>query len=99
MPRFKPDWHPADVKAALEKAGITQTALARANGYQISAPGKAMRKSWPAVERIIAAAIGLHPKEIWPSRYTARGRPLREGRWPDSTTGRHRGHVESSHAA
>ena len=30
-------------------------------------------KPWPAMEKIIADIIGVHPMEIWPSRYKADG--------------------------
>ena len=70
------DWHPADVTAELKKRGHSLAGLAIAHGYDPSAVGKALKKSWPAMEQIIAAAIGVAPETIWPSRYSAGDRPV-----------------------
>jgi Ner family transcriptional regulator len=70
------DWHPADVLAALKKRGHSLAGLSVANGYHPTAVGKALKQPWPAVERILASALGMAPQEIWPSRYDERGRPL-----------------------
>jgi Ner family transcriptional regulator len=70
------DWHPADVLAALKKRGHSLAGLSVANGYHPTAAGKALKQSWPALERILATALGVAPKEIWPSRYDDAGRPL-----------------------
>jgi Ner family transcriptional regulator len=71
-----PDWHPADVLAALKKRGQSLAGLSVANGYHPTAAGKALKQSWPAMEAIVAAALSLRPQEIWPSRYDEGGRPL-----------------------
>lgn len=64
------DWHPADIVAALRKAGWSLRKLSIANGYAapttLTAP---LNRPWPKGERIIAAAIGVDPSKIWPSRY------------------------------
>lgn len=68
------DWHPADVKAALHKAGWTLTALAAEYGLSSSNTlSKALTYSYPVAEKRIADALGLHPKDIWPSRYYENG--------------------------
>jgi Ner family transcriptional regulator len=68
------DWHPADVKAALHKAGWTMTALAAKHGLKSSNTlSKALTSSYPIAEKRIADALGLHPKTIWPSRYYDNG--------------------------
>jgi Ner family transcriptional regulator len=64
-----PDWHPADVLAALKKRGKSLAGLSVANGYHPTAAGKALKRRWPALEAIIAEALGLRPAQIWPSRY------------------------------
>lgn len=69
------DWHPADVLAALKKRGLSLARLSVENGYHPTAAGKALKQSWPAIERILAAALALTPQEIWPSRYDKDGRP------------------------
>ncbi len=64
------DWHPAQIIAALHMRGVTLSALAIENGYACrSTLSQALRRRWPKGERIIAQALGLHPAEIWPSRY------------------------------
>ncbi|HID49175.1 MAG TPA: transcriptional regulator [Chromatiales bacterium] len=64
------DWHPADIKAALEKAGWSLSRLSIHHGYASRTTLKyALRKPWPKGERLIAEAIGMDPATIWPSRY------------------------------
>jgi Ner family transcriptional regulator len=70
------DWHPADILAALKKRGQSLAGLSVANGYHPTAAGKALKQPWPAMERVLAAALGVPPQTIWPSRYDDRGRPL-----------------------
>jgi Ner family transcriptional regulator len=74
------DWHPADILAALKKRGLTLAGLSVANGYHATAAGKALKGSWPALEKLIADALGLEPQAIWPSRYAANGISLVRGR-------------------
>lgn len=74
------DWHPADIKAALHKRGITLRGIAQAYGLKDSTSLSAtFTRSLPANERRIADAIGVHPKEIWPSRYYENGDPRPRG--------------------
>jgi Ner family transcriptional regulator len=70
------DWHPADVLAALKKRGQSLAGLSVAHGYHPTAAGKALKRPWPALEAIIAEALGLAPPQIWPSRYNASGQPI-----------------------
>lgn len=78
------DWHPADIKAALTKAGWSFNQLGYAKGYTSkSTLTSVLRQPWPKAEAIVAEAIGVHPMEIWPSRYNADGTPNRiKGRQP-----------------
>src|SRR3954451_8591717 len=69
------DWHPADVLAALKKRGHSLAGLSVTNGYHPTAAGKALKQPWPAIEQLLAAAIGVPPQEIWPSRYDRQGNP------------------------
>lgn len=64
-----PDWHPADVKAALEKKGVSLRQLAKEHGY--SHFQRVLSTHWWAAEQIVAAALGKPANEIWPSRYLA----------------------------
>lgn len=61
------DWHPADVKAALEKRGISLRQLAKAHGY--SHFQRVLTSQWWAAEQIVAKALEMDAKQIWPSRY------------------------------
>lgn len=61
------DWHPADVKAALEKKGVSLRQLAKEHGY--SHFQRVLTTHWWAVEQIVANALGKTAQEIWPSRY------------------------------
>lgn len=68
------DWHPADIKAALHKKGITLASIADAYGLtSSSALSSTFTRSYPLNEKRIADAIGVHPKVIWPTRYNADG--------------------------
>jgi Ner family transcriptional regulator len=61
------DWHPADVKAALEKRGVSLRQLAKSHGY--SHFQRVLTTHWWAAEQIVAAALETKPEAIWPSRY------------------------------
>jgi len=63
------DWHSADIKAALEKAGWTLRQLSIAHGYHPCTLAAVLRRRWPKGERLIADAIGIPPSDVWPSRY------------------------------
>jgi lambda repressor-like predicted transcriptional regulator len=68
------DWHPADIKAALNKAGMTLAGIAQA--YELkssSALSHTFTRSYPLNEKRIADALGIHPMVIWPSRYNIDG--------------------------
>ncbi len=68
------DWHPADIVAALRKSGWTLSLLAFEHGLKDSSGlSAAMVRSFPLGEKRIADALGLHPMEIWPTRYNADG--------------------------
>lgn len=68
------DWHPAKIKMELHMRGITLSGLAEAHGLTSSSTlSAALIRSYPANEKRIADALGVHPKVIWPSRYFADG--------------------------
>ncbi|MEG3129707.1 helix-turn-helix transcriptional regulator [Pantoea cypripedii] len=69
MHAWKQDWHPADIIAKLRKKGTTMAALSRKSGLSSSTLANAISRSWPKGEWLIANALGVHPAEIWPSRY------------------------------
>jgi len=64
------DWHRADIKAALQKRGLTLNKLALAAGLQPSTLNNVFRVKYPKAERIVAEALGVAPEVIWPSRYS-----------------------------
>jgi Ner family transcriptional regulator len=74
------DWHPADVKAALEKAGWSVTRLAKSHGLTHGVVSRALRYPYRRGEMIVADALGLDPREIWPSRYLPDGEHVMEKR-------------------
>ena len=86
------DWHPEQIKAAVRMRGPSLDALSRNHGYERSACRYALRRPWPAVEKIIADALGLSPQAIWPSRYDAKGLPLTRRK---STARRRRRHRQN----
>ena len=67
------DWHPADVKASLEKKGYSLARLGKLHVYTRGGAQIALRRPWPRMEKILGAAIGVPPQTIWPSRYHADG--------------------------
>ena len=74
------DWHPADIKAALDKAGWTLRALAQHHGLASSSPlSHTFLRSYPRNELRIANAIGVPVQVIWPSRYWPDGTPRKRG--------------------
>ncbi|MBP1524442.1 helix-turn-helix domain-containing protein [Salmonella enterica subsp. enterica serovar Worthington] len=57
-----------DIVADLRKRGKSLAALGRENGLSIST----VKMPWINLtlgERIIADALGVEPRDIWPSRY------------------------------
>ena len=71
------DWHPADIVAAIRKQELTLKELSIANGLTPRACSSAMHRPYEKPERVIANQLGVHPKEIWPSRYHENGKRRR----------------------
>ena len=63
------DWHSADIIAALKKKGTSLAKVSRQAGLTSSTLANALVRRWPKGERLIAEALGMEPKDIWPSRY------------------------------
>ena len=74
------DWHPADMLAALKKRGRTLAGLSVANGYHPTAAGKALKIAVARDGAACAAALGLTPQAIWPSRYDSDNMPQRRAK-------------------
>ncbi len=68
-----PDWHAADVIAALRKQGTSLRQLALKRGYAPRSLNKALRHPWKQAEEIIATALGVEARTLWPSRFLADG--------------------------
>lgn len=66
---MKPDWHPADIIAAIRKKGSTLSAISRSAGLNSATLSNALSRRWPKGERLIAEFLEINPAEIWPSRY------------------------------
>ncbi|KMJ46655.1 hypothetical protein AB204_02180 [Xenorhabdus khoisanae] len=66
---MKSDWHPADIVAAVRKTGISLSELSRRSGLSSATLQNAIHRRYPKGQRLIAEHIGVHPSEIWPSRY------------------------------
>jgi Ner family transcriptional regulator len=62
-------WHKADIIAGLHKKGTSLAALSRAARLSSSTLANALTRPWPKGEFLIAEALGVHPREIWPERY------------------------------
>lgn len=84
------DWHQADIIASLRKRKTTLAAVSRAAGLASSTLTNALTRPWPKGEKLIAEAMGIPPKKIWPSRYfDAAGCPVKrkirqvKGEMPD----------------
>jgi Ner family transcriptional regulator len=95
------DWHPADIKAALDKKGWTLRSLAAHHGVKGSSSfSHTFWRSFPKNEKRIADAIGVRPQDIWPSRYNTDGtkkpRGLRGRRLLKSTANfcQHNGNIQ-----
>lgn len=65
----QPDWHPADIIAALRKNKTSLAAQSRMAGLSSSTLANALTRPWPRGEKIIADALETLPEIIWPSRY------------------------------
>lgn len=80
------DWHKADIKAALEKAGYTLRGLAVLHGMSYSYFTIPLARPSVRAQTILANTIGVPPQQIWPSRYEADGNPKR-GLYTNSAKG------------
>lgn len=92
------DWHKADIKAALEKRGWSLRSLANHLKLNHTTLAQALHSRYPAAERRIADAIGLHPMVLWPSRYNKDGTPNGRRGNPNWIAGRTTRRNRSTHA-
>ena len=74
------DWHWMDIRAALAKKGYTLTRVSKEKDYKYGyVCCRVKNQRWPDLEKTIADIIGVHPMEIWPSRYKTDGSPVGTG--------------------
>lgn len=71
------DWHNADIKAELEKRGLTLAGLARMYRIAPTTLRTTLVRRYSRGEKIIAKHIGIPPEQIWPSRYP--GKTVKHG--------------------
>lgn len=65
-----------DIKAEIEKRGMTLSSLATVHGYHpTSLAAVKLRRASPA-QALIAAFIGQRPEDLWPDRYDTQGNPI-----------------------
>ncbi|MEP3040732.1 MAG: helix-turn-helix domain-containing protein [Hyphomicrobiales bacterium] len=62
-------WDAIRIKAELQRRDLSLAELSRRNGYHANSAARALRISWPEMERIIADALNEKPEELWPDRY------------------------------
>lgn len=67
------DWHKADIVAALHKANTSCRKLSLEHGLSENTVRHALHRPYLKTEKIIANALGLEPKTIWPSRFNDDG--------------------------
>ncbi|MBS9433016.1 helix-turn-helix domain-containing protein [Photorhabdus hainanensis] len=58
---FSPDWHTADIIAAIRKKNKTLASLSREHGLSSSTLANALTRPWPKGEWLIAQEIGVTP--------------------------------------
>lgn len=93
------DWHKADIKAALEKAGCNLRQIAVEEGLEPRSSARVLYAKWGTMERAIAAKLGVAPEIIWPSRYTRQAaRPERRA-VPRRSGKERRTHPDRRHTA
>lgn len=82
-----PDWHKADIKAALEKAGWSLRQLSLSHGKSAGYYREVLHRPNPAAEAALAEILKATPQEIWPSRYEPSGE-ARRGLYKGTDNGR-----------
>lgn len=92
-------WHKSDIKAALEKRGLTLSDLDKAHGLPEGTCSAALRKPHAMGERVIAAALGRSPRRLWPERYQSDGTRKRPQPAANYRPAGHPDHRQKSEAA
>ena len=66
------DWRPERVIYELHLRGLSIRQLSIRNGLAPRSLYDALRKPWVRGEQIIARALRMRPREIWPQRFANR---------------------------
>lgn len=66
---IQPDWHSADIIAALKKQETSLSAVSCTSGLASSTLINALTRHCPKAERLIAEELAVTPEKIWPSRF------------------------------
>lgn len=75
------------VKYQIHMRGTSMAQIAADAGVSRQALYQAFHKTYPRMEKVIAEALDMAPKELWPERYDADGLPhYRMGRPKKSTS-------------
>lgn len=64
-----PEEKAAWIKYQLNKKNLSYSAIARQENVSRETPRRALYRSYPRMEKVIAEALGMTPEEIWPERY------------------------------
>ena len=99
MSKNRHAWHPADVRAALEKRGLTYADVARRHDLAESTVRYAARAKSHAGEQAIAAELGIPAQTIWPDRYDDDGTPRHKRIRRKSNAANGGGHVAEARSA
>ncbi|MBO6808423.1 helix-turn-helix domain-containing protein [Thalassospira sp.] len=73
----KHDKSPQEIRFELNQKGLTFADVDRASGFRVGTTRDATRHPHAEGEQAIAEALGLRAKDIWPSRYDAKGKRLK----------------------
>jgi Ner family transcriptional regulator len=74
------DWDRYQIISAVQRAGWSLRRLSIKHGYKPGTLSAALYRPFLRGEEIIAAAIGISPAIIWPSRYRLRSQVRRRTR-------------------
>lgn len=94
-PAVRREW----VNFQLRLRGCSLRSLAFAEGVSPQAMGAVLMTPNSHLEPVIAAALGLEPRDLFPERFNAAGERIARIRPIQRTTRRHSRNVESGEAA
>jgi Ner family transcriptional regulator len=100
MARKQPkSWHKSDIKAALEKRGLSLSGLDKTYGLPKGTCSAALSKPHPKGEAAISTELFIAPALLWPNRYNADGTRMRPQPAANYRPRPMAGHCQKSEAA